>query len=146
MIMGIGPELSPFQIKELLINNAIPLDSLSSKVSSGGMVNAYNSISSIYNPINMKVMLSSDMITWNEYGEIEAFDNYNFTDYGVSITNIDTSLSEDYCFFDLEIKGKDFNGNTFQIFDFYRFDLSGTTFNFTFKDISKKWFFKLEYD
>jgi hypothetical protein len=146
MIMGIGPELSPFQIKELLINNAIPLDSLSSKVSSGGMVNAYNSISSIYNPINMKVMLSSDMITWNEYGEIEAFDNYNFTDYGVSITNIDTSLSEDYCFFDLEIKGKDFNGNTFQIFDFYRFDLSGTSFNLTFKDISKKWFFKLEYD
>ena len=147
MIMSISPELEPSQIKQFLINNATPLASLNGKVAAGGIVNAFNSISSIYNAKSMRIMYSIDMIDWNEWKVLDAYDNYNLSEYYISMSNVTSSPSVDYKLFDLKILGKDNSGNEYQILNSYKHvTSSGYQFNFFSNLISDKCFFKLEYN
>ena len=106
MIMAIKPDLNAIQIKQILMDHATALSSLDGIIASGATVNAYDSISSIYDSINVQLFGSSNMVDWVEYDTVEVFNNYS--EYKIKITN-----------FDLQVMGKNSEGNQVNVFNYY---------------------------
>ena len=88
------------------MDHATALSSLDGIIASGATVNAYDSISSIYDSTNLLLFGSSNMVDWVEYDTVEVYNNYS--EYKIKITN-----------FDLQVMGKNSEGNQVNVFNYY---------------------------
>ena len=104
--MAIKPDLNAIQIKQILMDHATALSSLDGIIASGATVNAYDSISSIYDSINLQLFGSSNMVDWVEYDTVEVYNNYS--EYKIIMTNLD-----------LQVMGKNSEGNQVNVFNYY---------------------------